>query len=39
MAYQIFISYRRNGGEALAYLLNEKLSNAGCDCGVAAGST
>lgn len=29
MAYQIFISYRRNGGEALAYLLNEKLTNIG----------
>lgn len=29
MAYQIFISYRRDGGEALAYLLNEKLKSAG----------
>ena len=29
MAYQIFISYRRNGGEALAYLINEKLSSLG----------
>lgn len=29
MAYQIFISYRREGGEALAYLINEKLSMAG----------
>ena len=29
MAYQIFISYRRLGGEALAYLVNEKLTQAG----------
>ena len=29
LAYQIFISYRRSGGEALAYLLNEKLSALG----------
>lgn len=29
MAYQVFISYRRNGGEALAYLLNEKLTTLG----------
>ena len=29
MAYQIFISYRRSGGEAMAYLLNEKLTTLG----------
>lgn len=29
MAYQIFISYRRLGGDALAYLVNEKLTQAG----------
>ena len=29
MSYQIFISYRREGGEALAYLINERLSAAG----------
>lgn len=29
MKYQIFISYRREGGAALAYLLNEKLSALG----------
>ena len=29
MAYQIFISYRRSGGEAMAYLLNEKLTALG----------
>ena len=29
MSYQIFISYRRIGGEALAYLLKEKLQAAG----------
>ena len=29
MAYQIFISYRRYGGEALAYLINSKLSSSG----------
>lgn len=29
MSYQVFISYRRAGGEALAYLIYEKLSNLG----------
>ncbi len=29
MAYQVFISYRHMGGEALAYLVNERLSLAG----------
>ncbi|MGN1433511.1 MAG: toll/interleukin-1 receptor domain-containing protein [Ruminococcus sp.] len=29
MSYQIFISYRRNGGEALAYLINERLTALG----------
>lgn len=29
MMYQIFISYRRDGGEALAYLLYERLTNEG----------
>ena len=29
MDYQIFISYRRDGGEALACLINEKLKQRG----------
>ncbi len=29
MNYQVFVSYRRMGGEALAYLVYEKLSNLG----------
>ena len=29
MAYQVFISYRRFGGEALAFLLNERLTSIG----------
>lgn len=29
MSYQVFLSYRRNGGEALAFLINERLSAAG----------
>lgn len=29
MSYQIFISYRRDGGEPLAYLLHEQLTNLG----------
>ncbi len=29
MAYEVFISYRRAGGEALAYLINEKLTQMG----------
>ncbi|MCD7769221.1 MAG: toll/interleukin-1 receptor domain-containing protein, partial [Oscillospiraceae bacterium] len=29
MAYQVFISYRRTGGEALAFLIKERLTQAG----------
>ena len=31
MKYDIFISYRREGGEALACFLYEKLKNTGCN--------
>lgn len=29
MAYQVFISYRRSGGDAMAFILNERLSAEG----------